>query len=101
MEKYEYFVRRTKNVLTYDPGWSCDNKTGAWRAMRPVKDAELCTACGLCWLYCPDGLIDRETFEVDLEYCKGCGICAVECKVGAIRMVREGEAPDATEEAEG
>jgi pyruvate ferredoxin oxidoreductase delta subunit len=91
MEKYEYFVRRTRNILTYDPGWSRDNRTGAWRAQRPEKDDEACTRCGLCWLFCPDGIIDRETFDPDLDYCKGCGICAVECKVGAIRMVREGE----------
>ena len=34
MEKYEAYVWRAKSTLTYDPGWSRDNKTGAWRAVR-------------------------------------------------------------------
>ena len=93
MEKYEFFVRRTPNTLVYDSGWSLDNKTGGWRTLRPVKDEERCNDCGLCWLYCPDGAIDRDGIAIDYAYCKGCGICATECKVGAIEMVREGEEP--------
>ncbi len=91
MEKYETFVRRAKSTLTYDPGWSRDNATGAWRSERPVLDSERCNGCKLCWLYCPDGCIDSASFEPDLTYCKGCGICAQECRTGAIEMVREGE----------
>jgi len=91
MEKYEGFVRRAKSVLSYDPGWSLDNKTGAWRTLRPVKDDEKCNDCALCWLYCPEGCIEHGTFDIDYEYCKGCGICHVECKRGAIRLEREGE----------
>ncbi len=91
MEKYEFFVRRARNVLTYDPGWSADNRTGAWRAMRPVKDPDKCTDCALCWLFCPDGIIAREGIVIDYAYCKGCGICATECPTGAIRMVPETE----------
>ena len=89
MERYEYFVRRARNTLTYDPGWSRENPTGLWRALRPVLDAERCCGCGLCWLYCPDGCFRAETFEIDYTYCKGCGICAEECKINAIEMVRE------------
>ena len=95
MEKYEFFVRRTPNTLVYDSGWSRDNATGSWRALRPVKDAAKCTGCALCWMFCPEGLISRPGFEIDYAYCKGCGICAQECKVGALVMVREGEAPKA------
>ncbi len=91
LEKYEAFVRRARSTLTYDPGWSRENMTGAWRTMRPVRDAELCTSCALCWLFCPDACIAPVTFDVDLAYCKGCGICANECKVGAISMQREPE----------
>jgi 2-oxoacid:acceptor oxidoreductase delta subunit (pyruvate/2-ketoisovalerate family) len=91
MEKYEIFVKRTKNVLTYDPGWSEDNLTGAWRALRPIKDDEKCTDCGLCWLYCPEGCIDPESHAIDYAYCKGCGICARECRVCALELVREDE----------
>lgn len=90
MEKYETFVRRAKSVLTYDPGWSLDNKTGAWRSERPVRDSEKCNECGQCWLYCPEACIDPETFMIDYVYCKGCGICAEECRPGAIAMEREG-----------
>ena len=91
IEKYEGFVRRTNCVLTYDPGWSEDNKTGSWRTLRPVKDAERCSDCGLCWVYCPEGCISHGNWEIDYTYCKGCGICHVECKRGAIDLVREGE----------
>ena len=97
MERYEFFVRRARNVLTYDPGWSGDNRTGAWRALRPVLDEARCTSCDLCWLYCPDGSIARTSLlehtseAIDLRYCKGCGICAAECPRDAIAMVREAE----------
>ena len=89
MEKYEGFVRRTRSTLTYDPGWSEDNATGSWRALRPVKDEETCNGCSLCWFYCPEGCISFGDWEIDYEYCKGCGICAVECKPGAISLDRE------------
>ena len=91
LERYEAYVRRARSTLTYDPGWSRENPTGAWRTMRPVRDAELCTSCALCWLYCPDACVAPKTFDFDLQYCKGCGICANECKVGAITMQREPE----------
>jgi len=92
MEKYEYFVRRAQSTLTYDPGWSKDNRTGSWRSERPVLNLERCNACSLCWLFCPDGTIDAKTFAIDYDYCKGCGICATECKRNAIVMVREADA---------
>lgn len=92
MEKYEGFVRKARNTLTYPPGWALENLTGSWRAMRPVLDASNCNGCEICWLYCPDGCIARGTFDIDYSYCKGCGICAEECKRGAISMEREPEA---------
>jgi pyruvate ferredoxin oxidoreductase delta subunit len=63
-------------------------QTGSWRVFRPVVDREKCNACGLCSLYCPDAVIDRE-LTTDLAFCKGCGICANECPKNAIAMVRE------------
>ncbi len=91
MEKYQYFVQRAKNTLVYDPGWSEDNKTGAWRSLRPIISFDKCTSCEICWLVCPEGCITREGFIIDYAYCKGCGICAEECPPVAIIMERETE----------
>lgn len=63
-------------------------KTGSWRVFRPVIERKKCTACGLCRIFCPDAVIDRN-FIIDLSFCKGCGICANECTKKAIAMVRE------------
>jgi len=49
-----------------------------------------CTACGMCWFFCPDLAIRvdsrRQNVEIDTDYCKGCGICASVCPRGVIRM---------------
>ncbi len=66
-------------------------ETGSWRSERPVVDGDKCIHCQLCWIYCPDAAIDRETTEIDYTYCKGCGICAVECPVKAITMKGEAD----------
>ena len=44
---------------------------------------EACTACAVCALFCPEGVISRRGGEmaVDLLHCKGCGICAAVCPV--------------------
>ncbi len=71
-----------------------ENKTGAWRSMRPILDKKKCINCLVCWIYCPDVAIkvkDGKVIEIDMDYCKGCGICAEVCppKVKAIEMVKE------------
>jgi|ETNmetMinimDraft_30_1059905.scaffolds.fasta_scaffold201516_2 2-oxoacid:acceptor oxidoreductase delta subunit (pyruvate/2-ketoisovalerate family) len=96
MEKYETYVRRAMNTLTYGPGWSLDNRTGSWRTERPLLDSDKCNSCKLCWLYCPEGCIEAGTFAIDMAYCKGCGICATECPIDAIEMKPEASEAEAT-----
>ena len=53
-----------------------------------------CTACGICWFFCPDVaiVIDREESDpdkrvlFDYDHCKGCGQCAAICPRGVIEM---------------
>ncbi|MEE9115839.1 MAG: hypothetical protein V3U09_02965 [Thermoplasmata archaeon] len=91
LEKHEKFIKKAKSTLVFEPGWSEDNLTGAWRSERPEVDQDKCNNCDICWLVCPDACVKREgdKIEIDLKYCKGCGICAEECLVKAIIMVRE------------
>jgi pyruvate ferredoxin oxidoreductase delta subunit len=75
-----------------NPGGSLCFKSGAWRTLKPVIIIEKCNKCGLCQVFCPDGVVRKRkdgTFEIDLDYCKGCGICANECPKAAIKMVVE------------
>lgn len=76
------------------PGSTNVNKTGAWRSFMPVFDRKLCSKCGICATYCPEGIVNKLEngfFEPDYEFCKGCGICANECPRKAITMVLEGK----------
>ena len=43
-------------VIT-EPGNAAEYLTGSWRSMRPVVDADKCTKCAQCWMYCPDAAI--------------------------------------------
>lgn len=77
-------------------------KNAGWRNIRPVVDAQKCTGCLQCYLYCPDGTIFKRadgapksevpSIAFDLDFCKGCGVCASVCKFGAISMQNEAEA---------
>ncbi len=76
------------------PGSTNVNKTGAWRSFMPVFERKLCSKCGICAMYCPEGVVyklENGYFEPDYEYCKGCGICANECPKKGILMVLEGK----------
>jgi len=67
-------------------------RTGGWALSQPQLDYSRCNRCLLCWIYCPDGSIQRtgadgeERLVIDYLYCKGCGICERECARGAIVM---------------
>lgn len=70
-----------------EPGSTVRYETGSWRSSRPEIDSTKCTACGICWLYCPEPAIAKgKPYTIDYRYCKGCGICAHECPVKAIKM---------------
>lgn len=66
-------------------------KTGDWRSIRPIWNAQKCINCLVCWISCPDNAItmkDGKVTGINYDHCKGCGICAKECppKVSAITM---------------
>ena len=74
------------------PGNASQYQTGDWRSQKPIVDKDKCNKCTLCFIYCPEGCIERDAdgyFEANLFYCKGCGICATECPKKAINMVEE------------
>ena len=80
--------------IVTEPGNAVDYRTGAWRSQRPEVDTKKCIKCGLCYIFCPEGCINRDEngfFLADLYHCKGCGICAKECWPKAITMVEEEE----------
>ena len=62
-----------------------------FRTLTPRIDSETCIKCMFCWIFCPEGCIDKttEVLKIDYDYCKGCGICAVECPKKCIEMVKE------------
>jgi pyruvate ferredoxin oxidoreductase delta subunit len=75
-------------------GNSKEYKTGDWRVQRPIFDAEKCSQCMICVIYCPDASIALEEGKVtgiDYDHCKGCGICANECPRQALEMKSEAE----------
>ncbi|RUM33439.1 MAG: ferredoxin [Archaeoglobus sp.] len=80
-----------EECLISKPSKGSAGKTGLWRTYKPVIKENVCNACMLCWLYCPEGAISKrgEKVEIDYEYCKGCGICSSVCAKKAIEMVLE------------
>ena len=78
--------------IVTEPGNASQYRTGDWRSRRPIIDKDKCNKCTLCYIFCPEGCIERNSegyFDVNLYYCKGCGICAEECRRKAITMVEE------------
>jgi len=74
------------------PASALENRTGSWRAFRPVIDEKKCINCDFCVVFCPDNAVafkNGKRGKVNLEYCKGCGICASVCPVKCIEMKEE------------
>jgi 2-oxoacid:acceptor oxidoreductase delta subunit (pyruvate/2-ketoisovalerate family) len=85
--------------MILEAGNAVNYRTGGWRAFRPIRDAERCTHCLQCWVFCPDSSILVEEGKIqgfDLAHCKGCGICAAVCpdKIKCIAMVEEAKAAE-------
>jgi 2-oxoacid:acceptor oxidoreductase delta subunit (pyruvate/2-ketoisovalerate family) len=91
--KYEVKITGAKDMppMAASLGKMLYNLTGSWRNIRPVVIPEKCTACSLCWKFCPDFCIniDGDFPVIDYDYCKGCGVCAQECPSEAIVMEEE------------
>lgn len=66
---------------------TASRKTGSWRIFKPILNKDLCTACGMCYIYCPEECIDLDEDgkpSIDYDNCKGCLICLQECPRKAI-----------------
>jgi pyruvate ferredoxin oxidoreductase delta subunit len=67
--------------------------TGNWREYRPVLEAEKCSMCMNCVVFCPDACFQLEGADEKLvlntKYCKGCNICINECAPAALTAVYE------------
>ncbi len=92
MEQIGWKELEIGNVIV-EPSSSKEYRTGDWRTgLRPVVDTSRCTRCTFCYIFCPEGAVERTEegyFLPNMTYCKGCGICAHECPVHCIDMKEE------------
>lgn len=87
---YDHAAIGTASIVA--PGNAMQRNTGTWRVERPEIDYDVCTACGLCFLGCPDGAIALEKDGlpvIDYDHCKGCMICAQLCPLQGIGRTKE------------
>lgn len=73
-------------------GNSRQRHTGNWRIFMPTIDYERCTACMICYTYCPESAMTLRADGkpvIDYDNCKGCLICSRECPPKAITTERE------------
>ncbi len=92
MEQTAKFSKKMIHCSLIESGKAEPFKPGQKVKALPEWDKDRCIRCGICYLYCPDGAVFRETdgfFDVEKTKCKGCGICHRECWFGVISMVEE------------
>lgn len=92
METKAKFSQKMIECSLIDKGVAKPFKPGDRVNVFPQWDKDRCIRCGVCYVYCPDGAVYRQTdgfFDVDKQKCKGCGICHRECWFGVISMVLE------------
>lgn len=58
--------------------------------IKPIRDVDGCTMCGICEPFCPSLCItvgnDKDRW-FDYKCCRGCNICASVCPEEAIEMI--------------
>ena len=58
--------------------------------IKPVRDTDICTLCGICETFCPSVCItvghDKDRW-FNYRCCKGCNMCATVCPEAAIEMI--------------
>ena len=86
----DFIIGKLPVGASYRTGFLTETSAGM-RTFRPVIDMEKCKNCFRCFLFCPDGAVDKSSGapEIDYDYCKGCGICEKECPFDAIQMRKE------------
>ncbi|MBW6451636.1 MAG: 4Fe-4S binding protein [DPANN group archaeon] len=77
--------------IVTDVGNTKMKKTGSWRTEIPTVNMDICTGCGICKQFCPDGciVIENKKCIIDYDYCKGCLICENVCPFKSITSKRE------------
>jgi len=53
----------------------------------PTINKDKCTACGMCFKWCPaNAIVIKQTAEIDYVKCIGCGECYAVCRHDAVRF---------------
>lgn len=92
LKKFEKFTKLSQypQGTYFEAGYLTQINAG-WRVEKPVVDIEKCKNCLICYMYCPDGVIERKEncVAIDYNFCKGCGICKKVCPFHAMEMEAE------------
>ncbi len=95
----QFFLSVAQRLSMHEAGITGGLEGGPWLwpvprniilpTRRPYVDSEVCNKCGLCIMYCPEGIIFKSDkgIEIDYQFCKGCLICVNECKRKAMKVM--------------